>query len=139
MSKDYNITRFYEPHKQHFATALSEIEAGRKQSHWMWYIFPQHNSLGFSYESFYYGIENTEEARLFYNDEYLGGNLRNICRALLESQSDSAFEIFGHPDDIKLRSSMTLFYIATQDELFADVLKKFCDGRQDEITIERLG
>ncbi len=100
----------------------------------MWYIFPQLKALGRSYKSIYFGIENTEEARLFYNDSYLGENLRKICRALLECESNDALEVMGSPDNLKLRSSMTLFYIATKDKLFSDVLNKFYGGKQCELT-----
>ncbi|MBR3781178.1 MAG: DUF1810 domain-containing protein [Clostridia bacterium] len=130
----YNIERFYDVHRNYFGDALSEIRSGRKQSHWMWYIFPQLKILGRSYKAIYFGMENAEEARLFYNDSYLGENLREICRALLECESSNPFEVMGYPDDMKLCSSMTLFYFATKDELFADVLDKFYGGKQDEIT-----
>ena len=133
-----NINRFYEPHKQFFDIALKEIKSGRKQSHWMWYIFPQLKTLGYSSTAVYYGIENTEEAREFYNDAYLGENLREICRALLECESKDALEVMGYPDNLKLCSSMTLFYQATDDELFGLVLKKFYNGEQDSLTHNRI-
>ena len=79
-------------------------------------------------------MENAEEARLFYNNRYLGTNLKKICRALLECESSDALEVMGSPDNLKLRSSMTLFYLATKDELFADVLNKFYGGKQCELT-----
>lgn len=100
----------------------------------MWYIFPQLKSLGKSHNAIFYGMENSEEAKLFYEDSYLGANLREICKALLECQSNNAFEVMGSPDNIKLRSSMTLFYLATGDSLFADVLEKFYNGEQDPVT-----
>ena len=130
----YNIERFHDVHKIYFEYALKEIQSGRKQSHWMWYIFPQLKILGRSYKAVYYGIENAEEAKIFYDDKYLGSNLKEICHALLECESNDALEVMGCPDNLKLCSSMTLFYLATGDELFADVLKKFYDGKQDEIT-----
>lgn len=133
-----NISRFYEPHRQFFDTALDEIKAGRKQSHWMWYIFPQLKSLGYSSTAVYYGLENTDEAKLFYEDSYLGENLKTICRALLECESNDPLEVFGYPDNLKLCSSMTLFYRATKDELFADVLQKFYGGKQDELTLNQI-
>ncbi len=138
MKKDYNILRFYEPHKLFFDVALREIKAGCKQSHWMWYIFPQLKSLGYSHNAIFYGLENTEEAKEFYNDDYLGKNLREICRALLGCESNDALEVMGYPDNLKLCSSMTLFYHATNDELFADVLQKFYSGKQDELTLKSL-
>lgn len=133
-----NISRFYEPHKLFFDVALREIKAGCKQSHWMWYIFPQLKSLGYSHNAVFYGLEDADEAIEFYNDDYLGKNLREICRALLGCESNDALEVMGYPDNLKLCSSMTLFYHATNDELFADVLQKFYSGKQDELTLKSL-
>ena len=130
----HTIDRFYKVHDKFYQTALKEIHYGKKLSHWMWYIFPQLKFLGHSYNSTYYGLENTEEARLFYSDEYLGANLREICHAILECNSDDALELMGYPDNIKLQSSMTLFYKATGDELFKKVLDKFFEGREDPQT-----
>lgn len=79
-------------------------------------------------------MENAEEAKAFYEDDYLGANLREICKALLECESNDALAVMGYPDNLKLCSSMTLFYLATGDKLFADVLDKFYDGKQDEVT-----
>ncbi len=134
----YNIERFYEVHKAYFDIALKEVQSGRKQSHWMWFIFPQLKSLGRSQNAVYFGIENAEEAKLFYEDEYLGENLRKICKALLECESDNALEVMGYPDNLKLCSSMTLFYFVTGDKIFKDVIQKFYDGNQDEATIKFL-
>lgn len=134
----YNIERFYDVHRNYYETALKEIRQGRKQSHWMWYIFPQLKILGQSYKAIYFGMENAEEAKAFYDDDYLGANLREICRALLECKSNDALEVMGYPDELKLCSSMTLFYNATEDELFDKVLQKFYGGRQDEITKNQL-
>lgn len=117
---------------------MKEIKSGIKQSHWIWYIFPQLKSLGYSSTAVYYGLENTEEAKEFYNDGYLGKNLREICRALLECESNGALEVMGYPDNLKLCSSMTLFYHATKDELFADVLEKFYGSKQDELTLNQI-
>lgn len=131
----YNLERFYDVHKAYFDIALKEIQSGRKQSHWMWFIFPQLKSLGRSQNAIYFGIENAEEAKLFYEDDYLGTNLKEICHALLECESNNAFEVMGHPDNLKLCSSMTLFYLATGDKIFADVLQKFYNGNQDALTV----
>lgn len=137
-SKAYNIERFYYEHKMYYDTALSEIKRGKKFSHWIWYIFPQLKALGRSEKAIYYGIENAEEARAYYNDEYLGERFREICCALLECKSSDPLEVMGYPDNLKLCSSMTLFYIATGDELFRYVLDKFYAGRQDEQTVSFL-
>ncbi|MBR3818184.1 MAG: DUF1810 domain-containing protein [Clostridia bacterium] len=133
-----NIERFYEPHKLFFDVALREIKSGCKQSHWIWYVFPQLKSLGYSHNAIFYGLEDAEEAKEFYNDSYLGKNLIEICRALLECKSRDALDVMGYPDNLKLCSCMTLFYYATKDELFADVLQKFYSGKQDELTLTQI-
>jgi len=130
----YNIERFYDVHRNYYEYALSEIRKGKKTTHWIWYIFPQLKIFGHNYKSSYFGMEGAEEAKAFYNDDYLGANLKEICRALLECESDDAIQVMGEPDNLKLRSSMTLFYLATGDELFNTVLFKFYDGKQDEAT-----
>lgn len=132
--QNYNIERFYKEHKEYYDDALREIKRGKKRSHWMWYIFPQLKFLGRSQTAVYYGIENIEEARAYYNDAYLGEKLREISVALLECESDDAFEVMGYPDNLKLFSSMTLFYLATNDEIFKYVLDKFYGGKQDDAT-----
>ena len=134
-SKDYFIERFYCEHKLNYETALKEIKNGRKESHWIWYIFPQLKGLGSSAKSTLYGIENAEEARLYYEDAYLGEKFREICQALLECKSNSPLEVMGYVDAFKLQASMTLFYIATGDELFKKVLDKFYEGKQHPQTV----
>lgn len=134
-NKDYNIKRFYYEHKLSYDTALKEIKNERKFSHWIWYIFPQLKVLGSSDKAIYYGIENANEAKAYYDDPYLGEKFREICQALLECKSSNPLEVMGYPDNIKLQSSMTLFYMATGDELFKKVLDKFYDGREDPQTI----
>lgn len=137
-SKNYFIERFYCEHKLNFDTALSEIKREKKFSHWIWYVFPQLKVLGSSSKARLYGIENAEEARLYYDDPYLGEKFREICRALLACKSDNPLEIMGYPDNIKLCSSMTLFYLATGDDLFKKVLDKFYDGKMDDKTVSYL-
>lgn len=131
----YSVGRFYDVHEEYYGIALKEIQSGRKSSHWMWYIFPQLKFLGHSYKALYYGMESKEEAKAFYDDDYLGGNIREICQALLMCESDNAHIVMGYPDNLKLCSSMTLFYIATGDELFKKVIDKFFDGKQDMATV----
>lgn len=128
------IDKFCDVQRIYYEDALKEIKSGRKRTHWMWFIFPQLKALGKSYKEVYFSLENAEEARIFYNNRYLGTNLKKICRALLECESSDALEVMGSPDNLKLRSSMTLFYIATKDKLFADVLNKFYGGKQCELT-----
>lgn len=135
---NYNLERFYEKHMLFYPVALSEIQKGKKQSCWMWYIFPQLKKLGKSSTAIYFGIENAEEAKLFYEDLYLGANLREISSALLQCESSDPFEVMFYPDNIKLRSSMTLFYLVTGDEVFKKVLDKFYSGELDEETVKYL-
>ena len=95
------LQRFTDAQKMDFDTALAEIRNGRKESHWMWYIFPQLCGLGFSSMSEYYGIKDLEEAKAFLNDPYLGENLRTISEALLELKTDDPHQVFGSPDDFE--------------------------------------
>lgn len=135
---NYNISRFYRAHKSSYETALREIKQGRKLSCWMWYIFPQLKALGRSDTAIYYGLENAEEALEFYSDSYLGASLIEISEALLQCECSDPYLVMGMPDDKKLQSSMTLFYLATGNELFKKVLDKFFDGEQDSKTLSRL-
>ncbi len=106
----------------------------------MWYIFPQLRGLGMSSTSYFYGIESLEEARAFLDDPYLGGNLREISQALLSLDTGDARSVMGSPDDLKLRSSMTLFSLAAPEEpVFKKVLEKFYRGVQDPATLRILG
>ena len=136
---DRDLQRFIKPHNQDFQTALGEIKGGKKTSHWMWYIFPQIKELGFSETAKYYGIESLEEATEFLQHPQLGQNLVTITSELLKLGSNNATSIFGTPDDMKLRSSMTLFsLVSPANPIFQQVLDKFFDGKKDEQTIELL-
>ena len=136
----YDLTRFIRAQERDFETALSEIKNGRKLTHWMWYVFPQVRGLGRSSTSEYYGIEDLGEARAYLRDETLSSNLRRICEELLRLDTNDAHEVFGSPDDMKLRSSMTLFLLASEgDPLFEGVLEKFFGGKKDPSTLRILG
>lgn len=140
MMKHYDLSRFKTAQQRDYGRALNEIRAGRKRSHWMWYIFPQIKGLGFSPTSEYYCIEGLAEAAAFLDDEYLGHNLREISAELLKLKSNDPTEVFGMPDDMKLRSCMTLFAHAGADnEVFLKVLDKFFDGKEDSRTLRKLG
>lgn len=140
MAEFYDLSRYTRAHRGNYARALSEIRAGRKTSHWMWYIFPQLQGLGRSDTSRYYALKGLEEARAFLADPVLGRNLLEICRALLALPTDSALEVLGAPDNLKLRSSMTLFAQADQENpIFPAVLDKFFGGRPDAKTLALLG
>ena len=136
---EYDLTKFTVAHQRDYQTALSEIRAGRKRSHWMWYIFPQLKGLGHSPTADYYGIRSLDEAKAFLADEYLGAHIREISSALLELDCSDARTVMGSPDDLKLRSSMTLFSLAApEEEVFRKVLEKFYHGQADNRTINRL-
>ncbi|MBO5701581.1 MAG: DUF1810 domain-containing protein [Clostridia bacterium] len=134
-----DLERFRVAHKRDYAQALVEIQNGYKESHWMWYIFPQIKGLGRSSTARYYAIRDISEAKEFLNDPYLGDNLREISKELLAKSTNNAEEIFGYVDSMKLRSSMTLFHYAgeTCDEnrVFYDVLNKYFNGELDEKTL----
>ena len=132
-----NLERFLDAQEGVYTTALAEIRAGRKSSHWIWYIFPQMRGLGHSYNSEYYGIESLEEAREYLHHEVLGERLREITGALLEHRNKSATDILGEIDAMKLRSSMTLFDMASPNDIFAEVLDVFYEGNRCKHTLRK--
>jgi uncharacterized protein (DUF1810 family) len=136
----YDLERFIKAQKADYPIALKEIKCCEmKRSHWMWYIFPQIAGIGFSSTSKYYAIKNIEEAKAYLDDAILGKRLVEISGALLGLKSNNATEVFGTPDDMKLRSSMTLFSrVKGADPVFQKVLEKFFDGFPDEKTIRLL-
>ena len=132
----YNLQRFVEEQQQTYATAYAEISHGRKQSHWIWWIFPQISGLGFSGISQAYAIKSLDEAKAFLEHPYLGKNLREISEALLKLDTNDPYAVMGSPDDLKLRSSMTLFAEADpSEEIFQKVLDKFYEGVKDGKTL----
>ena len=110
-----DLSRFLKAQEGDYERALGEIRSGRKRSHWMWYIFPQIQGLGFSSTAQYYAIRDLQEAKDYLAHPVLGTRLKEISSALLDLEGLSASEIFGYPDDLKLRSSMTLFRMADLD------------------------
>lgn len=140
--KTYDLERFVKMQEYNYDTALSEIRAGRKRSHWIWYIFPQLVGLGRSRMAQHYGIEDVEEARQYLAHPVLGARLREISEALLGlglEENDPEKVMGGHPDDWKLQSCMTLFAsISEEGSVFHDVLYKFFGGEQDKNTLELL-
>ena len=134
-----DLTRFIVAHNKDYSKAFSEIQTGKKLTHWMWYIFHQISGLGISETSKHYGIKNSEEAADYLNDEYLGSNLIGITKLLSDLNENNAYKIFGNPDDIKLRSSMTLFYlVSNKNEIFKSIIDKYFDGVFCEKTIQLL-
>ena len=139
MESHYDLSRFTKAHEYNFNTALREIRSGRKRSHWMWFIFPQIQGLGFSSTARYYAIESLGEAAAFLHDPCLGGHLIEISEALLTLPTDDAGEVFGYPDNLKLRSCMTLFAkVEDAPPVFREVLQKYYGGSEDERTNEIL-
>ena len=139
MENHYDLSRFTKAHEYNFNTALREIRSGRKRSHWMWFIFPQIQGLGFSSTAQYYAIESLGEAAAFLHDPCLGGHLIEISKALLTLPTDDAGEVFGYPDNLKLRSCMTLFAkVEDAPPVFREVLQKYYGGSEDERTNEIL-
>ena len=129
MNDIYNLERFIKAQEKHYQIALKEIENGEKRSHWMWFIFPQIDGLGMSAISKEYSIKNHQEAKDYLNHNILGKRLIEITCTLMKIKNKSAKSIFGYPDDLKLKSSMTLFKIISPDnELFTDVLVKYFNG-----------
>ena len=136
---NFNIERYIEAHKREYKQALEEIKSGKKKTHWMWYIFPQINGLGTSSTSKYYAIRNIEEAQAYLNNEYLYNHLIEICKELMKLNTSNIIEVLPYPDNYKLCSSMTLFYLTNpKEEIFKQVLDKYYNGKLDEKTIEIL-
>ncbi len=137
MATDYNFERFLTAQEKTYLIALSEIKNGRKQSHWMWYIFPQIKGLGFSDTSKFYAINNREEAIQFMEHTVLGSRLLEISNEMLKVTGKSVHQIFGSPDDIKLQSCMTLFgSLANANPVFQSVLNKYFNGTKDDKTFQ---
>jgi uncharacterized protein (DUF1810 family) len=136
----HNLQRFLDAQQHDYATALAEIRAGRKRSHWMWYIFPQIQGLGFSETAQFYAIRDRAEAEAYMQHPVLGGRLMEISAALLTLENPNATRIMGSPDDIKLKSSMTLFAALNGAEpVFQRVLDAFFNGVPDAKTLQILG
>lgn len=138
MDMSKSIDRFLSPQETAYPAALREVRAGRKVSHWMWYIFPQLRGLGRSNTAWYYGIEDLTEAKAYLAHPVLGQRLREITQVLLECPERDAVTIFGWTDSMKLRSCMTLFAEAGGDDLFSGVLDKFYRGQKDTATLDLL-
>lgn len=134
----YNLRRFVDAHRNTYFSALAEIRSEKKQSHWMWYIFPQLRGLGYSRNANYYGIVDKDEAIMFLHHPLLGRNLWEITMAMLTIDGKSAEEILGGIDALKFRSSMTLFDCVYPDSIFSDALQKYYNGKTDEHTLRML-
>ena len=138
---DFDLGRFVSAQDGIYGLALEELRAGAKRSHWMWFVFPQMCGLGYSPTATFYGIASLGEARAYLAHPVLGPRLREATEAVLGVRGRSLNEIFGSPDDMKFRSSMTLFAIAaaSRAEPFRRALEQCCGGREDERTLALLG
>ena len=139
MSDSHNLKRFVDAQNAVFDQALAELKAGRKQGHWMWFVFPQLKGLGHSAMAEKYGIASREEAQAYLAHPTLGPRLRECTAALNDVQDSSIDDILGYPDNLKFHSSMTLFsLVEPTDEVFKTALKKYFRGDLDKNTKSRL-
>jgi uncharacterized protein (DUF1810 family) len=135
----HNLSRFVEAQSQSYDRALAEIRRGHKTSHWIWYIFPQIQGLGFSANSERYAIKSLAEARAYLAHPVLGPRLIACFEALLSHKHKSADAIFGYPDTVKVRSSATLFaLVSPPGSVFHQVLDRYFESQPDQATLERI-
>jgi uncharacterized protein (DUF1810 family) len=138
-SDPFDLQRFVDAQARVYHTVLDELRAGRKRSHWIWFIFPQVDGLGSSPTAARYAISSLDEARAYLRHQLLGARLHECAQLVNAVQGRSIGEIFGSPDDLKVRSSMTLFARATQDNRdFVQLLERYYDGEEDPRTVARL-
>ena len=139
MKKENNLQRFLDAQETAYPIALAEVRNGRKRSHWMWFIFPQIKGLGYSSTSQFYAIKDLQEAQAYLEHPLLGSRLVEICQELYKLESQDARAIFGSPDDLKLKSSMTLFSaLPNTHAIFGLILDKFYQGNKDDKTLQIL-
>ena len=129
------IQRFIDAQEKSYDLALQEMKNGKKKSHYMWYIFPQIVGLGQSTTAQYYAIQSKQELADYWTNDYLKNNLCQITSALFNLDNNNISSMLGYPDDLKLKSSMTLFYIYTKNPLFKQVLDKYYQGKMDNHTL----
>ena len=132
------LERFVQAQADSYARALREIKSGRKTSHWMWYIFPQLSGLGHSQTARYYAIRDRAEAEAYLAHPVLGKRLLEISSELLKLESSDATAVMGWPDDLKLKSSMTLFSLVSHEPVFRQVLEKYFRGEEDAYTVQAI-
>jgi uncharacterized protein (DUF1810 family) len=136
----FNLARFVQAQERDYEQAMSEIRTGRKRSHWMWYIFPQLEGLGFSSTSRHYAIRGPAEAEAYLRHPILGPRLLESARAAIVLEGPSASDVFGSPDDMKLRSCATLFAcVSPAGSVFQQLLDKYFGGERDDKTLALLG
>jgi uncharacterized protein (DUF1810 family) len=125
----YKLNRFIKAQNKYYPIALKEIQAGKKENHWIWFIFPQLKGLGLSDNSKYYGISGIDEAKAYFQVNVLRARLREITIALLNQEQSNLVTIVGDVDFFKIQACMTLFYIATKEKCFREVLIKYFNGK----------
>src|SRR5437868_7997265 len=139
MSDPYQLHRFVDAQNPVYAQVCAELRAGLKESHWMWFIFPQIKGLGHSFMATTFAISSLKEAKAYLKHPILGPRLRECTQLVIQTEGRSIEDIFGYTDSMKFRSSMTLFAHATSDnEIFKDALQKYFGGEFDRLTLERL-
>lgn len=139
MPEPYDLQRFVDAQQSIYPQALAELHAGYKQSHWMWFVFPQITGLGHSSMAQRYAIADLHEAQAYLQHPLLGPRLEECAQAMLQHSDRTARQILGSPDDMKLRSSMTLFAKAAPERtIFQQLLDSFYDGKADPGTLKRL-
>ena len=132
-----SLDRFIKAQELAYPIALRGIKNGKKRSHWMWYMFPQLRRLGRSSMAHAYGIEGLDEAKAYLEHPVLSGRIYELCGELLKHKDKTALEIFGDIDEMKLKSSMTLFALTSEDyTIFDEVLEHFFGGEMDEVTVK---
>jgi uncharacterized protein (DUF1810 family) len=140
MNDPLNLQRFVDAQDLVYRSVIGELRAGVKQSHWMWFVFPQVTGLGRSATAELYAIQSLDEAKAYLAHPLLGGRLRECTQLMLDVSGKSARQILGNPDDLKFFSSMTLFARAARNEtLFRDALMKYFDGKEDATTLKLIG
>lgn len=138
MSDPFNLQRFVEAQEPVVDTVMEELRAGRKRSHWMWFVFPQIQGLGSSPTAVHFALSGTEEVSAYLAHPVLGDRLKACCGAILSLSESSPEAVFGVIDAMKLRSSMTLFAAVSGESIFSDVLLKYYEGMEDEVTRQTL-
>jgi len=140
MDDPHDLSRFVQAQQDDYERALAEISSGRKRSHWMWYIFPQFAGLAFSSTSKHYAIKSLEEAKAYLAHPILGPRLRECAEAVVDLEGRSATQVFGSPDDLKLRSCATLFAcVSLPGSVFHRLIGKYYRGEFDGNTLQLLG
>ncbi len=139
MSDPFGLERFVAAQSRSYESALAELRAGAKRSHWIWFVFPQISGLGRSQTAQRYAIDSLDEARAYLEHPLLGERLRECTRAVLQVEGRTAAAIFGYPDWLKFRSCMTLFDAVAPGDVFGEAIDRYFDGERDPLTMARLG